>query len=210
MAEIDEKAERRASLVNASVCKGKLLLLWVAALILLISAVCVYFRHGNLMYDYSKGGKTIAFIDIFSSQTGYYMKTFIPLLLPIVLIATVIFITVITKTFNAKLDLYVLITVTVLLTLTLVIACVCNVRLKSDSSAYRDGYIDGYIWVKGNKSYYSEFRFEPGMLAALILYLSSGTAFLIFLISVLSGLNEDTPEEKLFFAGRVPSEFNQR
>ena len=210
MAEIDEKAERRASLVNASVCKGKLLLLWVAALILLISAVCVYFRHGNLMYDYSKGGKTIAFIDIFSSQTGYYMKTFIPLLLPIVLIATVIFITVITKTFNAKLDLYVLITVTVLLTLTLVIACVCNVRLKSDSSAYRDGYIDGYIWVKGNKSYYSEFRFEPGMLAALILYLSSGTAFLIFLVSVLSGLNEDTPEEKLFFAGRVPSEFNQR
>ena len=206
MAEIDERAERRASLVNASVCKGKLLLLWVAALILLISAVCVYFRHGNLMYDYSKGGKTIAFIDIFSSQTGYYMKTFIPLLLPIVLIATVIFITVITKTFNAKLDLYVLITVTVLLTLTLVIVCVCNVRLKSDSSAYRDGY----IWVKGNKSYYSEFRFEPGMLAALILYLSSGTAFLIFLISVLSGLNEDTPEEKLFFAGRVPSEFNQR
>lgn len=206
MAEIDERAERRASLVNASVCKGKLLLLWVAALILLISAVCVYFRHGNLMYDYSKGGKTIAFIDIFSSQTGYYMKTFIPLLLPIVLIATVIFITVITKTFNAKLDLYVLITVTVLLTLTLVIACVCNVRLKSDSSAYRAGY----IWVKGNKSYYSEFRFEPGMLAALILYLSSGTAFLIFLISVLSGLNEDTPEEKLFFAGRVPSEFNQR
>lgn len=209
MAEIDEKAERRASLVNASVCKGKLLLLWVAALILLISAVCVYFRHGNLMYDYSKGGKTIAFIDIFSSQTGYYMKTFIPLLLPIVLIATVIFITVITKTFNAKLDLYVLITVTVLLTLTLVIACVCNVRLKSDSSAYRDGYIDGYIWVKGNKSYYSEFRFEPGMLAALILYLSSGTAFLIFLVSVLSGLNEDTPEEKLFFAGRLPSEFNK-
>ncbi len=206
MAEIDERAERRASLVNASVCKGKLLLLWVAALILLISAVCVYFRHGNLMYDYSKGGKTIAFIDIFSSQTGYYMKTFIPLLLPIVLIATVIFITVITKTFNAKLDLYVLITVTVLLTLTLVIACVCNVRLKSDSSAYRAGY----IWVKGNKSYYSEFRFEPGMLAALILYLSSGTAFLIFLVSVLSGLNEDTPEEKLFFAGRVPSEFNQR
>lgn len=110
MAEIDERAERRASLVNVSVCKGKLLLLWVAALILLISAVCVYFRHGNLMYDYSKGGKTIAFIDIFSSQTGYYMKTFIPLLLPIVLIATVIFITVITKTFNAKLDLYVLIT----------------------------------------------------------------------------------------------------
>lgn len=210
MAEIDERAERRASLVNASVCKGKLLLLWVAALILLISAVCVYFRHGNLMYDYSKGGKTIAFIDIFSSQTGYYMKTFIPLLLPIVLIATVIFITVITKTFNAKLDLYVLITVTILLTLTLVIVCVCNVRLKSDSSAYRDGYIDGYIWVKGNKSYYSEFRFEPGMLAALILYLSSGTAFLIFLVSVLSGLNEDTPEEKLFFAGRVPSEFNQR
>ena len=206
MAEIDERAERRASLVNASVCKGKLLLLWVAALILLISAVCVYFRHGNLMYDYSKGGKTIAFIDIFSSQTGYYMKTFIPLLLPIVLIATVIFITVITKTFNAKLDLYVLITVTILLTLTLVIACVCNVRLKSDSSAYRAGY----IWVKGNKSYYSEFRFEPGMLAALILYLSSGTAFLIFLVSVLSGLNEDTPEEKLFFAGRVPSEFNQR
>lgn len=206
MAEIDEKAERRASLVNASVCKGKLLLLWVAALILLISAVCVYFRHGNLMYDYSKGGKTIAFIDIFSSQTGYYMKTFIPLLLPIVLIATVIFITVITKTFNAKLDLYVLITVTVLLTLTLVIACVCNVRLKSDSSAYGNGY----IWVKGDKSYYSEFRFEPGMLAALILYLSSGTAFLIFLVSVLSGLNEDTPEEKLFFAGRVPSEFNQR
>lgn len=210
MAEIDERAERRASLVNASVCKGKLLLLWVAALILLISAVCVYFRHGNLMYDYSKGGKTIAFIDIFSSQTGYYMKTFIPLLLPIVLIATVIFITVITKTFNAKLDLYVLITVTILLTLTLVIVCVCNVRLKSDSSAYRDGYRDGYIWVKGNKSYYSEFRFEPGMLAALILYLSSGTAFLIFLVSVLSGLNEDTPEEKLFFAGRVPSEFNQR
>lgn len=209
MAEIDEKAERRASLVNASVCKGKLLLLWVAALILLISAVCVYFRHGNLMYDYSKGGKTIAFIDIFSSQTGYYMKTFIPLLLPIVLIATVIFITVITKTFNAKLDLYVLITVTILLTLTLVIVCVCNVRLKSDSSAYRDGYIDGYIWVKGNKSYYSEFRFEPGMLAALILYLSSGTAFLIFLVSVLSGLNEDTPEEKLFFAGRLPSEFNK-
>lgn len=206
MAEIDERAERRASLVNASVCKGKLLLLWVAALILLISAVCVYFRHGNLMYDYSKGGKTIAFIDIFSSQTGYYMKTFIPLLLPIVLIATVIFITVITKTFNAKLDLYVLITVTVLLTLTLVIVCVCNVRLKSDSSAYGNGY----IWVKGDKSYYSEFRFEPGMLAALILYLSSGTAFLIFLISVLSGLNEDTPEEKLFFAGRVPSEFNQR
>lgn len=205
MAEIDERAERRASLVNASVCKGKLLLLWVAALILLISAVCVYFRHGNLMYDYSKGGKTIAFIDIFSSQTGYYMKTFIPLLLPIVLIATVIFITVITKTFNAKLDLYVLITVTVLLTLTLVIACVCNVRLKSDSSAYRAGY----IWVKGNKSYYSEFRFEPGMLAALILYLSSGTAFLIFLVSVLSGLNEDTPEEKLFFAGRLPSEFNK-
>lgn len=209
MAEIDERAERRASLVNASVCKGKLLLLWVAALILLISAVCVYFRHGNLMYDYSKGGKTIAFIDIFSSQTGYYMKTFIPLLLPIVLIATVIFITVITKTFNAKLDLYVLITVTILLTLTLVIVCVCNVRLKSDSSAYRDGYIDGYIWVKGNKSYYSEFRFEPGMLAALILYLSSGTAFLIFLVSVLSGLNEDTPEEKLFFAGRLPSEFNK-
>ncbi len=206
MAEIDERAERRASLVNASVCKGKLLLLWVAALILLISAVCVYFRHGNLMYDYSKGGKTIAFIDIFSSQTGYYMKTFIPLLLPIVLIATVIFITVITKTFNAKLDLYVLITVTILLTLTLVIVCVCNVRLKSDSSAYGNGY----IWVKGDKSYYSEFRFEPGMLAALILYLSSGTAFLIFLISVLSGLNEDTPEEKLFFAGRVPSEFNQR
>lgn len=206
MAEIDERAERRASLVNASVCKGKLLLLWVAALILLISAVCVYFRHGNLMYDYSKGGKTIAFIDIFSSQTGYYMKTFIPLLLPIVLIATVIFITVITKTFNAKLDLYVLITVTVLLTLTLVIVCVCNVRLKSDSSAYGNGY----IWVKGDKSYYSEFRFEPGMLAALILYLSSGTAFLIFLVSVLSGLNEDTPEEKLFFAGRVPSEFNQR
>ena len=205
MAEIDEKAERRASLVNASVCKGKLLLLCVAALILLISAVCVYFRHGNLMYDYSKGGKTIAFIDIFSSQTGYYMKTFIPLLLPIVLIATVIFITVITKTFNAKLDLYVLITVTVLLTLTLVIACVCNVRLKSDSSAY----IDGYIWVKGNKSYYSEFRFETGMLAALILYLSSGTAFLIFWVSVLSGLNEDTPEEKLFFAGRLPSEFNK-
>ncbi len=209
MAEIDERAERRASLVNASVCKGKLLLLWVAALILLISAVCVYFRHGNLMYDYSKGGKTIAFIDIFSSQTGYYMKTFIPLLLPIVLIATVIFITIITKTFNAKLDLYVLITVTILLTLTLVIVCVCNVRLKSDSSAYRDGYIDGYIWVKGNKSYYSEFRFEPGMLAALILYLSSGTAFLIFLVSVLSGLNEDTPEEKLFFAGRLPSEFNK-
>lgn len=206
MAEIDERAERRASLVNASVCKGKLLLLWVAALLLLISAVCVYFKHGNLMYDYSKGGKTIAFIDIFSSQTGYYMKTFIPLLLPIVLIATVIFITVITKTFNAKLDLYVLITVTVLLTLTLVIACVCNVRLKSDSSAYGDGY----IWVKGNKSYYSEFRFEPGMLAALILYLSSGTAFLIFLVSVLSGLNEDTPEEKLFFAGRLPSEFSQR
>lgn len=206
MAEIDERAERRASLVNASVCKGKLLLLWVAALILLISAVCVYFRHGNLMYDYSKGGKTIAFIDIFSSQTGYYMKTFIPLLLPIVLIATVIFITVITKTFNAKLDLYVLITVTVLLTLTLVIVCVCNVRLKSDSSAYGNGY----IWVKGDKSYYSEFRFEQGMLAALILYLSSGTAFLIFLVSVLSGLNEDTPEEKLFFAGRVPSEFNQR
>lgn len=205
MAEIDERAERRASLVNASVCKGKLLLLWVAALILLISAVCVYFRHGNLMYDYSKGGKTIAFIDIFSSQTGYYMKTFIPLLLPIVLIATVIFITVITKTFNAKLDLYVLITVTVLLTLTLVIVCVCNVRLKSDSSAYGNGY----IWVKGDKSYYSEFRFEPGMLAALILYLSSGTAFLIFLISVLSGLNEDTPEEKLFFAGRLPSEFNK-
>ena len=161
------------------------------------------------MYDYSKGGKTIAFIDIFSSQTGYYMKTFIPLLLPIVLIATVIFITVITKTFNAKLDLYVLITVTVLLTLTLVIVCVCNVQIKADSSAsiYNN---DGYIWVKGNKSYYSEFRFEPGMLAALILYLSSGTAFLIFLISVLSGLNEDTPEEKLFFAGRVPSEFNQR
>lgn len=206
MAEIDERAERRASLVNASVCKGKLLLLWVASLILLISAVCVYFRHGNLMYDYSIGGKTIAFIDIFSSQTGYYMKTFIPLLLPIVLIATVMFITVISKTFNAKLDLYVLITVTVLLTLTLVIACVCNVRLKSDSSAYGNGY----IWVKGNKSYYSEFRFEPGMLAALILYLSSGTAFLIFLVSVLSGLNEDTPEEKLFFAGRVPSEFNQR
>ena len=77
MAEIDERAERRASLVNASVCKGKLLLLWVAALILLISAVCVYFRHGNLMYDYSKGGKTIAFIDIFSSQTGYYMKRFV-------------------------------------------------------------------------------------------------------------------------------------
>lgn len=205
MAEIDERAERRASLVNASVCKGKLLLLWVAALILLISAVCVYFRHGNLMYDYSKGGKTIAFIDIFSSQTGYYMKTFIPLLLPIVLIATVIFITVITKTFNAKLDLYVLITVTVLLTLTLVIVCVCNVRLKSDSSAYGNGY----IWVKGDKSYYSEFRFEPGMLAALILYLSSGTAFLIFLVSVLSGLNEDTPEEKLFFAGRLPSEFNK-
>ena len=205
MAEIDEKAERRASLVNASVCKGKLLLLWVAALILLISAVCVYFRHGNLMYDYSKGGKTIAFIDIFSSQTGYYIKTFIPLLLPIVLIATVIFVTVITKTFNAKLDLYVLITVTVLLTLTLVIACVCNVRLKSDSSAYRDGY----IWVEGNKSYYSEFRFEPGMLAALILYLSSGTAFLIFLVSVLLGLNEDTSEEKLFFAGRLPSEFNK-
>lgn len=195
--------ERREGQV---VCKGKLLLLWVAALILLISAVCVYFRHGNLMYDYSKGGKTIAFIDIFSSQTGYYMKTFIPLLLPIVLIATVIFITVITKTFNAKLDLYVLITVTILLTLTLVIVCVCNVRLKSDSSAYGNGY----IWVKGDKSYYSEFRFEPGMLAALILYLSSGTAFLIFLISVLSGLNEDTPEEKLFFAGRVPSEFNQR
>lgn len=209
MAEIDERAERRASLVNASVCKGKLLLLWVAALILLISAVCVYFRHGNLMYDYSKGGKTIAFIDIFSSQTGYYMKTFIPLLLPIVLIATVIFITVITKTFNAKLDLYVLITVTILLTLTLVIVCVCNVQIKADSSAYRDGYIDGYIWVKGNKSYYSEFRFEPGMLAALILYLSSGTAFLIFLVSVLSGLNEDTPEEKLFFAGRLPSEFNK-
>lgn len=209
MAEIDERAERRASLVNASVCKGKLLLLWVAALILLISAVCVYFRHGNLMYDYSKGGKTIAFIDIFSSQTGYYMKTFIPLLLPIVLIATVIFITVITKTFNAKLDLYVLITVTVLLTLTLVIVCVCNVQIKADSSAsiYNN---DGYIWVKGNKAYYSEFRFEPGMLAALILYLSSGTAFLIFLISVLSGLNEDTPEEKLFFAGRVPSGFNQR
>ena len=205
MAENDERAERRASLVNASVCKGKLLLLWVAALILLISAVCVYFRHGNLMYDYSKGGKTIAFIDIFSSQTGYYMKTFIPLLLPIVLIATVIFITVITKTFNAKLDLYVLITVTILLTLTLVIVCVCNVRLKFDSSAYRDGY----IWVKGNKSYYSEFRFEPGMLAALILYLSSGTAFLIFLVSVLSGLNEDTPEEKLIFAGRLPSEFNK-
>lgn len=206
MAEIDERAERRASLVNASVCKGKLLLLWVASLILLISAVCVYFRHGNLAYDYGKvGGKTIAFIDIYSSQTGYYMKTFIPLLLPIVLIATVIFITVITKTFNAKLDLYVLITVTVLLTLTLVIACVCNVRLKSDSSAYGDGY----IWVKGNKSYYSEFRFEPGMLAALILYLSSGTAFLIFLVSVLSGLNEDTPEEKLFFAGRLPSEFNK-
>ena len=161
------------------------------------------------MYDYSKGGKTIAFIDIFSSQTGYYMKTFIPLLLPIVLIATVIFITVITKTFNAKLDLYVLITVTVLLTLTLVTACVCNVQIKADSSAsiYNN---DGYIWVKGNKAYYSEFRFEPGMLAALILYLSSGTAFLIFLISVLSGLNEDTPEEKLFFAGRVPSEFNQR
>lgn len=207
MAEIDERAERRASLVNASVCKGKLLLLWVAALILLISAVCVYFRHGNLAYDYGKvGGKTIAFIDIYSSQTGYYMKTFIPLLLPIVLIATVIFITVITKTFNAKLDLYVLITVTILLTLTLVIVCVCNVRLKSDSSAYGNGY----IWVKGDKSYYSEFRFEPGMLAALILYLSSGTAFLIFLVSVLSGLNEDTPEEKLFFAGRVPSEFNQR
>lgn len=205
MAEIDERAERRASLVNASVCKGKLLLLWVAALILLISAVCVYFRHGNLMYDYSKGGKTIAFIDIFSSQTGYYMKTFIPLLLPIVLIATVIFITVITKTFNAKLDLYILITVTILLTLTLVIVCVCNVRLKSDSSAYGNGY----IWVKGDKSYYSEFRFEPGMLAALILYLSSGTAFLIFLVSVLSGLNEDTPEEKLFFAGRLPSEFNK-
>ena len=205
MAEIDERAERRASLVNASVCKGKLLLLWVAALILLISAVCVYFRHGNLMYDYSKGGKTIAFIDIFSSQTGYYMKTFIPLLLPIVLIATVIFITVITKTFNAKLDLYILITVTILLTLTLVIVCVCNVRLKSDSSAYGNGY----IWVKGDKSYYSEFRFEPGMLAALILYLSSGTAFLIFLVSVLSGLNEDAPEEKLFFAGRLPSEFNK-
>lgn len=205
MAEIDERAERRASLVNASVCKGKLLLLWVAALILLISAVCVYFRHGNLMYDYSKGGKTIAFIDIFSSQTGYYMKTFIPLLLPIVLIATVIFITVITKTFNAKLDLYVLITVTVLLTLTLVIVCVCNVQIKADSSAYGNGY----IWVKGDKSYYSEFRFEPGMLAALILYLSSGTAFLIFLVSVLSGLNEDTPEEKLFFAGRLPSEFNK-
>lgn len=206
MAEIDERAERRASLVNASVCKGKLLLLWVAALILLISAVCVYFRHGNLAYDYGKvGGKTIAFIDIYSSQTGYYMKTFIPLLLPIVLIATVIFITVITKTFNAKLDLYVLITVTILLTLTLVIVCVCNVRLKSDSSAYGNGY----IWVKGDKSYYSEFRFEPGMLAALILYLSSGTAFLIFLISVLSGLNEDTPEEKLFFAGRLPSEFNK-
>lgn len=205
MAEIDEKAERRANLVNASVCKGKLLPLWVTALILLVAAVCVYFKHGNLMYDYSKGGKTIAFIDIYASQTGYYMKTFIPLLLPIVLIATVIFITVITKTINAKLDLYVLITVTVLLTLTLVIACVCNVRLKSDSSAYRDGY----IWVKGNKSYYSEFRFEPGMLAALILYLSSGTAFLIFLVSVLSGLNEDTPEEKLFFAGRLPSEFNK-
>ncbi len=206
MAEIDERAERRASLVNASVCKGKLLLLWVAALILLISAVCVYFRHGNLAYDYGKvGGKTIAFIDIYSSQTGYYMKTFIPLLLPIVLIATVIFITVITKTFNAKLDLYVLITVTILLTLTLVIVCVCNVRLKSDSSAYGNGY----IWVKGDKSYYSEFRFEPGMLAALILYLSSGTAFLIFLVSVLSGLNEDTPEEKLFFAGRLPSEFNK-
>ena len=188
MAEIDERAERRASLVNASVCKGKLLLLWVAALILLISAVCVYFRHGNLAYDYGKvGGKTIAFIDIYSSQTGYYMKTFIPLLLPIVLIATVIFITVITKTFNAKLDLYVLITVTILLTLTLVIVCVCNVRLKSDSSAYGNGY----IWVKGDKSYYSEFRFEPGMLAALILYLSSGTAFLIFLVSVLSGLNEN-------------------
>ncbi len=209
MAEIDERAERRASLVNASVCKGKLLLLWVAALILLISAVCVYFRHGNLAYDYGKvGGKTIAFIDIFSSQTGYYMKTFIPLLLPIVLIATVIFITVITKTFNAKLDLYILITVTVLLTLTLVIVCVCNVQIKADSSAsiYNN---DGYIWVKGNKSYYSEFRFEPGMLAALILYLSSGTAFLIFLVSVLSGLNEDTPEEKLFFAGRLPSEFNK-
>ena len=206
MAEIDERAERRASLVNASVCKGKLLLLWVAALILLISAVCVYFRHGNLAYDYGKvGGKTIAFIDIYSSQTGYYMKAFIPLLLPIVLIATVIFITVITKTFNAKLDLYVLITVTILLTLTLVIVCVCNVRLKSDSSAYGNGY----IWVKGDKSYYSEFRFEPGMLAALILYLSSGTAFLIFLVSVLSGLNEDTPEEKLFFAGRLPSEFNK-
>ncbi len=207
MAEIDEKAERRANLVNASVCKGKLLLLWVAALILLISAVCVYFRHGNLMYDYSKGGKTIAFIDIFSSQTGYYMKTFIPLLLPIVLIATVMFITVITKTFNAKLDLYVLITVTILLTLTLVIVCVCNVQIKADSSS--SIYNNGYIWVKGNKSYYSEFRFEPGMLAALILYLSSGTAFLIFLVSVLSGLNEDTPEEKLFFAGRLPSEFNK-
>ena len=207
MAEIDERAERRASLVNASVCKGKLLLLWVAALILLISAVCVYFRHGNLMYDYSKGGKTIAFIDIFSSQTGYYMKTFIPLLLPIVLIATVIFITVITKTFNAKLDLYVLITVTVLLTLTLVIVCVCNVQIKADSSS--SIYNNGYIWVKGKKDYYSEFRFEPGMLAALILYLSSGTAFLIFLVSVLSGLNEDTPEEKLFFAGRLPSEFNK-
>lgn len=209
MAEIDEKAERRANLVNASVCKGKLLLLWVAALILLISAVCVYFRHGNLMYDYSKGGKTIAFIDIYALQTGYYMKTFIPLLLPIVLIATVIFITVITKTFNAKLDLYVLITVTVLLTLTLVIVCVCNVQLKTDSSSsIYNNY--QYIWVKGNKTACTDFRFEPGMLAALILYLSSGTAFLIFLVSVLSGLNEDTPEEKLFFAGRVPSEFNQR
>ena len=209
MAEIDEKAERRANLVNASVCKGKLLPLWVTALILLVAAVCVYFKHGNLMYDYSKGGKTIAFIDIYSSQTGYYMKTFIPLLLPIVLIATVIFITVITKTINAKLDLYVLITVTILLTLTLVIVCVCNVQLKTDSSSsIYNNY--QYMWVKGNKTACTDFRFEPGMLAALILYLSSGTAFLIFLISVLSGFNEDTPEEKLFFAGRVPSEFNQR